>query len=90
MTEHSIDHIPCEHVIQSVWDYLDDEIDADRKERIRRHLQLCDHCRDHYTFEGSFLRSVSRLLDDDDNGHVESLRQRVEATLVAHGFPRAP
>lgn len=88
MTSHSVDHIPCEHVIRSVWDYLDDEIDADRKERIRQHLELCDHCRDQYTFEGAFLRSVSRLLDDD--GRAESLRRRIEASLLKHGFPRLP
>jgi mycothiol system anti-sigma-R factor len=87
MTEQTVDHIPCEQVIRSVWDYLDDEIDADRKERIRHHLELCDHCRDQYTFEGAFIRSVSRLLDADDD--AESLRARIESALVEHGFPRS-
>ena len=86
MTESTVGHIPCEHVIQSVWDYLDEEIDADRKKRIRQHLELCDHCRDHYTFEGAFLRSVSRLLDDD--AEVDSLRKRIETALIKHGFER--
>jgi predicted anti-sigma-YlaC factor YlaD len=69
-----------------VWDYLDEEIDADRKERIRQHLELCDHCRDHYTFEGAFLRTVSRLLDDDAD--VDSLRRRIETALIKHGFDK--
>jgi anti-sigma factor (TIGR02949 family) len=86
MTEHA--DIPCEHVIQRVWDYLDGEIDAGQKERIRRHLELCDHCRDQYTFEGAFLRSMSRLLDADGSDHVVSLRGRVEAALIEHGFPK--
>ena len=86
MTEHSVDDIPCGHVIASVWDYLDDEIDANRKEQIRRHLETCDHCRDQYTFEGSFLRAVAHILDQDT--HAESLRRRVEAALVKHGFSR--
>ena len=86
MTEHSVDDIPCGHVITSVWDYLDDEIDARRKEQIRRHLETCGHCRDQYTFEGSFLRAVARILDQDT--HAESLRRRVEAALVKHGFSR--
>ena len=86
MTEHT--DIPCEHVIQRVWDYLDGEIDAEQKERIRQHLELCDHCRDQYTFEGAFLRSMSRLLDDGGGERVESLRVRVEAALIAHGFPK--
>lgn len=86
MTPHTVEHIPCEHVIRSVWDYLDDEIDAERKERIRHHLELCDHCRDQYTFEGAFLRSVSRLLDDADDD--TSLRSRIEMALVKHGFEK--
>lgn len=86
MTGHPEDHIACEHAIQSVWDYLDDEIDAQRRERIRRHLETCDHCRDQYTFQGAFLRSVSRLLDDDAN--TASLRRQVETALLKHGFPR--
>ena len=31
MSAHTAADIPCEHVIRSVWDYLDDEIDKDRK-----------------------------------------------------------
>ncbi len=87
MTAHKVDDIPCGHVISSVWDYLDDEIDAARKERIRRHLETCDHCRDQYTFEGAFLRSVSRILNDETD--YDSLRHRVETALIKHGFSRA-
>jgi mycothiol system anti-sigma-R factor len=85
MTEHVVDDMPCEEVIRRVWDFLDDEIDAGRRERIRAHLALCDHCRDQYTFEGSFLRSVGRLLDDDS--HLPSLRRRIETMLLEHRFP---
>ena len=87
MTSHKVEHIPCGHVISSVWDYLDDEIDADRKEQIRRHLEACDHCRDQYTFEGAFLRSVSRILNDETD--YAALRHRVETALIKHGFSRA-
>lgn len=86
MTRHTGNDISCAEAIRSVWDYLDGEIDADRKERIRTHLEICDHCRDQYTFEGAFLRSVAGLLDDD--GETESLRIRVESALVKHGFSK--
>jgi mycothiol system anti-sigma-R factor len=86
MTLHASDDIPCEAVIRSVWDYLDGEIDGDRKERIRRHLERCDHCRDQYTFEGAFLRSVARLIDDDSE--TSALRSRIESALLEHGFPK--
>ena len=78
--------ISCEEVIRSVWDYLDDEIDHDRKNQIRRHLELCDHCRDHYTFEGRLLDSLGRLLDDD--GATAALRERIERALTEHGYSR--
>ena len=77
MTNHCGDDIPCDHVIARVWDYLDDEIDAHRKEQLRHHLEICEHCRDQYTFQGSFLRAVARILDQDT--HAESLRRRVQA-----------
>lgn len=86
MTGHAMTDIPCEDVIRSVWDYLDDEIDVEQRERIRRHLQLCDHCRDQYTFEKAFLRSVRRLVDDDTA--AISLRARIERALIDHGFSR--
>ena len=88
MTSHTIADIPCHEVIRSVWDYLDDEIDADRKERIREHLNLCDHCRDQYSFETALLRSLGELLDRGDD-EAPSLRARIERTLIEHGFERA-
>ena len=80
--------ISCEEVIRSVWDYLDEEIDQDGKERIRRHLELCDHCRDHYTFEGRLLHSLGRLLDDDGNDATATLRERIVRALTEHGYSR--
>jgi len=73
------DPISCEEVVRAVWDYLDDEIDIGLKERIREHLEICDHCLGQYNFEGAFLRTVSRVLDDD--GDVASLRARIERAM---------
>ena len=87
MTTRDIADIPCEEVIRSVWDYLDHEIDADLKQRIRRHLELCDHCRDQYTFEGALLRSLGRLVDGADD-EVASLRTRIERALTENGFSK--
>jgi anti-sigma factor (TIGR02949 family) len=87
MTTHEIAHIPCEHVIRSVWDFLDDEIDSDLRERIRHHLALCDHCRDQYTFEGKLLRSIGRLVDGAE-AETLALRARIERALIEHGVQR--
>ena len=87
MTTDAMAYLPCEHVIRLVWNYLDDEIDAEQRNRIREHLEVCAHCRDQYTFEGAFLRSVGKLLDD---APVEALRERIEHALREHGFPKRP
>ena len=84
----TIDLISCEEVIRSVWDYLDEEIDRDRKDRIRRHLELCDHCHDHFTFEGRFLHSLSRLIEHDGDEAIAPLRERIERALTEHGYSR--
>ena len=78
--------IACDEVIQAVWDFLDGEIDGAKKQQIARHLEQCDHCRDQYTFEGSFLRAVGRLLEGD--GETVSLRDRIETELMKHGFSK--
>ena len=84
----TIDLISCDEVIRSVWDYLDEEIDRDRKERIRQHLASCDHCRDHYTFESRLLHSLGRLLDHDGDEAIATLRERIERALTEHGYSR--
>jgi anti-sigma factor (TIGR02949 family) len=76
--------LSCEEVARAVWTYLDGEIDADRARHIRAHLDTCDHCRDLYTFEGAFLRTVARLLDESED--VSALRSRVVDALRREGF----
>ena len=88
MTMPSLHDMSCEEVAKAVWAYLDAEIDAERAARIRAHLETCDHCRDLYTFEGAFLRTVSRLLDApaDDTA---PLRSRILSALAAAGLAQS-
>ncbi len=81
-------HIPCEEVIRAIWDYLDEETDADLANRIRYHLEICPPCREHYEFEGAFLRSLSRLLDEETD--VQSLRSRITRALTEQGYHETP
>lgn len=83
----SSDQLSCEEVARSVWTYLDGEIDAHRATRIREHLDTCDHCRDLYTFEGAFLRTVARLLDEP--GDTSALRSRIVDALQRQRFQSA-
>jgi len=84
MTTSSLHQLSCEEVARAVWTYLDGEVDADRARDIRAHLATCDHCRDMYTFEGAFLRTVARLLDEAED--VSALRSRVIDALRRDGF----
>jgi mycothiol system anti-sigma-R factor len=84
MTGTLLDPISCEEVVRAVWDYLDGEIDSGTKERIREHLEICDHCLGQYNFEGAFLRTVSRVLDG--GGDVASLRARIERAMREASF----
>ena len=74
----------CEEVVREVWAHLDGELTPDVAERIQAHLELCDHCRDLYTFEGAFIRAVSRLLNEPAD--YSALRSRVVEALRERGF----
>jgi mycothiol system anti-sigma-R factor len=41
----------CEHAIEYIYQYLDEEISFLRKTRIRMHLRHCSHCMDAFQFE---------------------------------------
>ena len=84
MTMPSLHQLSCAEVSLAVWTYLDGEMTAERASRIRDHLATCDHCRDMYTFEGAFLRTVSRLLDESDD--VSALRSRILDALRRDGY----
>jgi anti-sigma factor (TIGR02949 family) len=84
MTMPSLHQLSCAEVSLAVWTYLDGEITAERAAHIRAHLATCDHCRDMYTFEGAFLRTVSRLLDESDD--VSALRSRIVDALRRDGY----
>lgn len=55
----------CEHAIEYVYQYLDEEISFFRKSRVRVHLRRCSQCMDAYQFEDR-LKVVIR-----ERGHTE-------------------
>jgi anti-sigma factor (TIGR02949 family) len=84
MTMPSLHELSCAEVSLAVWTYLDGEMTPQRASRIRAHLETCDHCRDMYTFEGVFLQTVSRLLDE--SADVSALRSRIVEALRREGY----
>lgn len=75
--------LTCADAVRMLWDYLDGELDAPRREQVRAHLTECAHCRDQYTFEGAFLETVDRLIDEPIDTTV--LRLRIVAALRRRG-----
>jgi anti-sigma factor (TIGR02949 family) len=84
MTDQASALMSCEHVIRLLWEYLDNELDAERRLRVREHLAVCEHCREHFTFEGAFLRAVASHLDDVTD--TATLRGRIVDALRAEGY----
>jgi mycothiol system anti-sigma-R factor len=80
--------MPCQEVVALLWEYLDGELNDSTRERMREHLNQCDHCRDHFTFEGAFLRHVARALDEPLD--TAGLRKRILAALRDEGHAQTP
>jgi mycothiol system anti-sigma-R factor len=49
----------CDHAIEYIYQYLDDEISVTRASRIKLHLRRCSACMSSYEFETK-LKSVIR------------------------------
>ena len=41
----------CEHAVEYVYQYLDEELTVTRRARISMHLKRCHHCNDAFEFE---------------------------------------
>jgi anti-sigma factor (TIGR02949 family) len=80
--------LSCEEIVQLLWDYLDDELDLARREAVRGHLEHCSHCRDHFTFEGAFLRALESVIEEPVD--TTAMRTRIVAALRAEGYGGEP
>ena len=50
----------CEHVLERVYEFLDNEIDAASSDAIRRHLAMCEKCLDQFDVEEAVKSMVHR------------------------------
>lgn len=76
MTEH--DAIDCEEVVASLLEYLDGEIDADKRARIDRHLDECRGCYSRAQFEKALRRRLRELGRETAS---PALRSRLKSLL---------
>ena len=55
----------CEHVLERVYEFLDNEIDAASSDAIRRHLAMCEPCLDRFDVEEAVKSLVHRRCGGD-------------------------
>lgn len=76
--------LDCEAVMRQLWDYLDEELTAERMDAIRAHVAMCARCYPQYDFEREFLTSLARLRREHSN--PRALRERLMGALQRSGF----
>ena len=77
----SPDDLACIDLVNSVTEYLDGRLDEGQRQRIERHLQVCDGCRAALDQFQTVIRLVGRLTPADV-ARIDALtRDRLMATL---------
>jgi len=70
----------CGAVLRDVWLFLDDELDAERRAVVQRHLDDCSPCLEEAGLDSKLKQLLQRKCGGD---HApEHLRQRVVASLT--------
>lgn len=77
-------HLDCRAAMRQLWDFLDQELTADRMEAMRAHLESCRPCQSHVDFERAFLDAVARVRQERPVS--PDLRTRVMEVLKREGF----
>lgn len=69
----------CEDVLAEVWLFLDNECDEARRETLRRHLDDCGTCLEHYGIEEHLKELLHRKCGGE---HApEELRDRLRSSI---------
>lgn len=53
-----VDKVSCREAVERVYEYLDGEMEPERAEEIRCHIQQCERCYPMYDWERMFLEFV--------------------------------
>lgn len=74
--------IPCEHVMDRLWEFLDGELENGDKVAVRRHLEICNRCFPQYDFQRAYFE-FTRQVRDSDTAPSELRRRLFRAILEA-------
>jgi mycothiol system anti-sigma-R factor len=83
MNESRGNSIDCQAVFESLYDYLDGELDADATAAIKQHLEMCARCFSVFDFEKSFLLFVEAR--SQAKGAPESVKNKLLESLLNEG-----
>jgi len=72
--------IPCSEANAHLLEYLDEELDPETAEAVRRHLEACPECYPRARFEEEFLKSIRRIKAQEEPG--PELRDRILEVLA--------
>lgn len=75
--------ITCREALLQLDDYLDRELSDDEIQLVEKHLRLCNHCAQKFSFENAFLQQLKtkvRRVESEDV-QVLSLLERIKARL---------
>jgi len=71
----------CEHVLERVYEFIDNELDSASGDAIRRHLSDCEPCLDKFDMEQAVKKLVARRCGGDTA--PAHLRDKVLGQLAA-------
>lgn len=71
--------MPCEHVMEHLWEFVDGELPADESQAVNEHLEMCERCFPQYDWHRAYARFVHGVSQRMDN---PALRRRVFAALL--------
>ncbi|MGH2668390.1 MAG: anti-sigma factor family protein [bacterium] len=77
----SPDDLACIDLVNKVTEYLDRKLDEGQRERIERHLEICDGCRAALDQFQTVIRLAGRLTEADVARIDALVRDRLMATL---------
>lgn len=78
--KHEGDDMPCNEVIERIYEFLDGELTSEVDAKIRDHLGKCERCYPHFRHEEVFLRFLERRAQIEKA--PPSLRRRIFQNLL--------
>jgi anti-sigma factor RsiW len=75
--------ITCREALLQLDDFLDRELSSEEIQQVEKHLHLCHHCAEKFSFEGAFLHQLKTKVRhvETADAQVVSLLQRIKTAL---------